>query len=204
MNWLVNGALVMSILSLLLISKTYALPLVLVAAALKALGQGVGQVVLQGEALKRADPGSLGIATGTIFMGNDLGNTLGPVIGGAVTNSLGYSAMFYVGIAAFALAMAAFIVYQKRRRRKIGMTPSAFLSQSPLRIGMRKDKTMTAIPFRFAGRSSVRRSFIRSSGACCCPNTAIPSRPRKTSAACLLRSDFLWAPRNRSNSSGWI
>jgi predicted MFS family arabinose efflux permease len=50
-------------------------------------------------------------------MGNDLGNTLGPVIGGAITDSLGYSAMFYVGIGAFALAMAAFIVYQKRKRQ---------------------------------------------------------------------------------------
>ncbi len=117
MNWLVNGALVTSIISLLLISKTHSLSLVLAAAALKALGQGVGQVVLQGEALKRADPGSLGIATGTMFMGNDLGNTLGPVIGGAITDSLGYWAMFYVGIAAFALAMAAFIIYQKRKQQ---------------------------------------------------------------------------------------
>jgi predicted MFS family arabinose efflux permease len=115
MNWLVNGALLVSILSLMLISKTYALSFVLVAAVLKALGQGIGQVVLQGEALKRAAPGYLGIAAGTIFMGNDLGNTLGPLIGGAVTDSLGYSAMFYVGIAAFAMAMVSFIVYQKKK-----------------------------------------------------------------------------------------
>ncbi len=118
MNWLVNAALIVSMGSMLLCSRASFLPVILAAAALKAIGQGVGQVVLQGEAVKQAEPERVGIAVGTIFMGSDLGNTLGPVIGGAISDHYGYAAMFYWGIAMFALALVAFACYQRKHSRQ--------------------------------------------------------------------------------------
>lgn len=112
---LVSGALVVSIISMLMCTNTASLFVFLIAALFKALGQGIGQVALQGESIKRADINSVGIASSTILIGNDLGNTIGPAMGGFVSEAVGYPAMFVCGAAVFAVALAAFLIYQKKK-----------------------------------------------------------------------------------------
>ena len=111
---LVNGALICTAISMLLVGNGMALSILIIAAVLKALGQGVGHVSLQGEALKKADPLHVGAAASTMYIGNDIGNTLGPIVGGAVRDWAGYAAVFNISVGLIVIAFIAFNIYQKR------------------------------------------------------------------------------------------
>lgn len=118
---LVNGALICTAVSMFSVSVARSLGLIVFAATMKALGQGVGHVSLQGEALKKADSQHVGAASSTMYIGNDIGNTLGPIVGGVVSQNMGYASVFNVSIVLVAIAFVAFNVYQK----KIGYTKPA-------------------------------------------------------------------------------
>ncbi len=111
---LVNGALICTAVSMFLVGKGMVLSVMIVAAVLKALGQGVGHVSLQGEALKKADPLHVGAAASTMYIGNDIGNTLGPIVGGAIGKASGYTAAFNFSIVLIVIAFIAFNIYQKK------------------------------------------------------------------------------------------
>ncbi len=113
---LVNYALAFTIISMFSAGIANSLLLVIVAAVLKALGQGIGQISLQGEALKRAEIARVGVATSTMYIGNDIGNTLGPIVGGVVSQWSSYKDVFTVSIGIVVVAIIAFNIYQ----RKIG------------------------------------------------------------------------------------
>ena len=115
---LVNCALVCTAISMFTVGVAKSLGLMIFAAVLKAFGQGVGHVSLQGEALKKADPEHVGAASSTMYIGNDIGNTLGPIIGGVISQNMGYASVFNVSIILTAVAFVAFNIYQK----KIGYT----------------------------------------------------------------------------------
>ena len=120
MSIMVNSALAVSIVSLLLMSRAALLPIVMIAAAFKALGQGVGQVVLNGESVKQMDAVHVGAAVGMVLMGNDLGNTLGPIAGGFVSQHWNYATMFVVSAMCFAVMMVVFNVCLARRGQQQG------------------------------------------------------------------------------------
>ncbi len=72
------------------------LPLLIVSAIFKALAYGIGQPVLQTEALQRAGEGRKGVAGGTIYIGGDMGQALSGILGGAIVLHFGYTALFAV------------------------------------------------------------------------------------------------------------
>ena len=111
---LVNVSLVFTIISMACTGAATSLQIIIVAAVFKALGQGTGYVSLQGEALRRADAGHVGVATSTMYIGNDIGNTAGPILGGLIMQSFGFSMVFTVSIGLIAVVMLAFNVYQKK------------------------------------------------------------------------------------------
>lgn len=124
---LVAVSLLMTACSMLSAGLAFGLPLILVAAVFKAMGQGVGQVSLQGEVVRQADPARLGVVTGTIFIGNDVGNTLGPIAAGALSEHVGYGPMFFLVILVVLAAMGVFLFYQK----KIGYRKPAPRKETP-------------------------------------------------------------------------
>jgi MFS family permease len=124
---LVNFALVFTVVSMACVGAAASLQIIIVAAVLKAVGQGTGFVSLQGEALRRADAGRVGVATSTMYIGNDIGNTAGPILGGLITQSFGYSMVFTVSIGLVAAVMIAFNLYQK----KIGYQKPAVQTETP-------------------------------------------------------------------------
>lgn len=75
-------------------AKSYALPLLLISAVLKAIGQGTGQSVIQAESVKRLGINKAGVASSTCYIGMDLGNVLGPTIGAYIIADAGYDALF--------------------------------------------------------------------------------------------------------------
>ena len=56
----------------------------------------------------------VGIATSTFYIGADLGQGLGPVICGKISDYSGYTTMFYCVAALIVIAMAGFNHYQKK------------------------------------------------------------------------------------------
>ena len=114
---IVNLSLVTSAVSMVLIGKSTILPIILVAGALKALGNVGGQISLQSACVKKVDAAKIGIATSTYYIGADIGQGLGPIWGGKIAQAFGYEAVFYCMGAIFLIAVAIFTVYQRRTQR---------------------------------------------------------------------------------------
>jgi len=91
----VDISLFLTALSMLFVGKTSSFYVVMFAAVLKAIGHGAGQISLQSACIKKVSPDKVGIASSTFYIGADIGQGLGPVIGGKISDMFGYSAMFY-------------------------------------------------------------------------------------------------------------
>ena len=95
---MVLSSLGLTALSMLLLARAWTLPMCLAAALLKSIGQGMGHITLQGEAMKRADATRTGIVASTMLLGNDIGNTLGPTVSGIIAQHSSYAAVCYSGM----------------------------------------------------------------------------------------------------------
>ena len=115
--WVVSISLAVSMTSMLLLSKAGTLSIVLIAAVFKALGQGSGQISLQSACIKSVDEHHVGVASSTYFIGADIGNSVGPMLGGAISGTLGYEVMFRdVGMITFATIIV-FALYEQNVKR---------------------------------------------------------------------------------------
>jgi MFS family permease len=92
--------------------------MLIAAGILKAVGQGSGAPAIQAEAIKMLGKERSGVASSTCFIGADVGNVIGPWLGG-VTNSVTSYATTFNGYAIFLLlSSAAFAFYSKVIKRK--------------------------------------------------------------------------------------
>ncbi len=118
LTWIVNISLLLTAASMIMIGKAGGLVLILMAAVFKAIGQGGGQISLQTACIKKADAARVGIATSTYYIGADIGQGFGPMIGGKLSEVYGYKIMFYCTGALMLLGVAAFNIYQKNEKGK--------------------------------------------------------------------------------------
>ena len=77
-----------------MIGHGHALWSILVAGIFQAAGQGMAQPSLQAECLRTAPAGKRGAASSTYYMCVDCGTGFGSMLGGAVADRLGFSAMY--------------------------------------------------------------------------------------------------------------
>jgi predicted MFS family arabinose efflux permease len=110
----VNISLVVTALSMVLIGVAPILSILLVASVLKSIGQGGGQISLQTECIKRVDAGRVGVATSTFYIGADIGQGVGPMIGGAISSGFGYTTLYMVCAALMLISMIVFNLYQRK------------------------------------------------------------------------------------------
>ncbi len=82
--------------ALWLISASWGMIPLMIAAVLKGAAQSSGQASAQAECAKRTEKNRRGVAMSTCYLGNDLGNSLGASIGGAVSSRYGFGTMFGV------------------------------------------------------------------------------------------------------------
>ncbi len=97
----------------LLLSQASVLWVVLLAAVAKAFGQGAAQPSIQAACMKKLDASRSGVAAATFFIGADIGQGFGPMIGGAISQFYGYDIMFLV---CTGLMVIAAIAYASRTR----------------------------------------------------------------------------------------
>ena len=109
-------AFVCGIFALVLIGGADTLQMLLAAAVVKAFAQGMSQPAIQTEGLRMVRPERRGVASSTIYIGGDLGQAVGPMLGGAVAQSVGYGIMYWICAVPIAAAWAYFFMREKRSR----------------------------------------------------------------------------------------
>ena len=80
--------------SLFLIGRARVLAVVLIAAVLKAVGQGSSTTAIQSECVKTLGKERSGVAVSTCYIGQDIGNAVGPTLAGYMISARGYEFMF--------------------------------------------------------------------------------------------------------------
>ncbi|MBR5340549.1 MAG: MFS transporter [Erysipelotrichaceae bacterium] len=95
-------------------ARAHALPLVLFAAVLKAIGQGSGQSAIQADSVKKLGLERSGVASSSCYIGMDLGNVLGPAIGAFVISGSGYALLFDMYAVLLLLCIPIYWLYTKK------------------------------------------------------------------------------------------
>lgn len=113
---LVDIATIFTVISALFVAKGSSLVIFLAAAVARAIGQGVGHVSVQSQALKLADAGRMGVVSSTLMIGQDIGNIFAPIIGGFVADTLNYEWAFYVGLMIVAVLGIVFHINQSMHK----------------------------------------------------------------------------------------
>jgi MFS family permease len=81
-------------LSFIVISFSRSLPMFLFAAVISAFGYGAAQPAVQTLCMKSVPESRRGSASGTSYIGQDLGNLIGPIIAGTIAEHSGYEFMW--------------------------------------------------------------------------------------------------------------
>lgn len=115
---IVNISLILTAASMFLIGASSGLVWILAAAVFKAVGQGEGQIALQSACIKKVDDSKVGVATSTYYIGADIGQGFGPILGGKVSALFNYHTMFYCIAALMLVSAVLFTIYQMRGIKK--------------------------------------------------------------------------------------
>lgn len=106
-------ALTLTAAGMLLLGFSRSLPAVLTAGILRALGQGALQPSLQAASIKKVERERVGTANSTYYLGGDIGQGIGPAVGGAVISQLGYTQLFGMCACCMLLGMVIFRCTEK-------------------------------------------------------------------------------------------
>ena len=108
--------------SLIWLSYSTTLPMIIATGILRAIGQGAAQPSLQAGCINRVGRDRSGVATSTYFLGGDVGQGIGPMIGGfilaQVAGNTGYQLMFWFCAAIMVIAMTYFFFFLKKEKIK--------------------------------------------------------------------------------------
>ncbi len=113
--WTIYPAFIISIAFALCFGRSYSLIPVLIASVLKAIGQGSGSSAIQVDSVRKLGLDRSGVASGSCYIGMDLGNVLGPAIGAFVISSKGYGVLFDIYAAMLALCIPVYWLYSRKR-----------------------------------------------------------------------------------------
>lgn len=106
-----------SAVGLYLLAGASSLPVVLLVAVLYGIGVGAGQPAIQAQTTKEVELSQIGVAVSTCYLGNDIGQGLGPVLGGVISDGFGYGMIFLVAGFLHMTAIALFFLYEKKHRK---------------------------------------------------------------------------------------
>lgn len=107
-------ALIVTVVALLVLSAAGGLGGIVAAAILYGIGFGAAQPALQATTLRIAHPERKGVANASFFTAFDLGIAMGAILLGAVSQAVGYEALFIVSAVSVMLALVVFAVFARR------------------------------------------------------------------------------------------
>jgi len=87
-----------------------------IAAALKGLGQGAGQPSLQAQCINSVPAYRVGLASSTYFIGPDVMQGLGPIVGGYIIAYSNYETIFFVCGGLLALGLIIYAIHLKNNK----------------------------------------------------------------------------------------
>lgn len=96
---------VSAVIAAILLGSASSLAVILFGAVFQAAGQGMAQPNLQAECVKRVEETRRGTASSTYYMCSDVGQGLGAIVGGALSERFGYGFMYYSVAAIFLLSV---------------------------------------------------------------------------------------------------
>ena len=96
-----------------LLSEASSIVWVFLAAVLVSAGQGSGQPSLQASCINSVERERTGVATSTFYLGSDIGQGLGVMIGGMVSSAFGYGTMYRISAVIMIIAVVIFAFYNK-------------------------------------------------------------------------------------------
>lgn len=116
LHYIMYGAYFFCATALYLLAGARSLAVVLGVAVLYGIGVGAGQPALQAQSTKEVKIEQVGIAVSTCYLGNDIGQGIGPALGGMVSDRFGYGAMFFCAALLHTAAFFLFYFYEKKAR----------------------------------------------------------------------------------------
>lgn len=111
--------LVLTAVGMFMLGQSRTLPMILITGVLRSLGQGAAQPALQAGCINEVGLDKSGVATSTYYLGGDICQGIGPMIGGMVVEAIvginGYTALFNIcgGLLLCALVFFAFVTRKK-------------------------------------------------------------------------------------------
>ncbi len=118
LSYFVYPAFIIAAVAAVMIGSAVTLPVMLLAGFIISAGSGGLMPALQANCIKKLGAGRTGLAVSTYMIGADVGNGLGPILGGAVSGSFGYGKMLYLSAAIMPLGLIIYYIYTKQERRK--------------------------------------------------------------------------------------
>ena len=79
----------------------------------------MSQPALQTEALKSVPAEKRGLASSTMYIGGDLGQAVGPILGGVVAQQAGYGNMYMLSAIPIAVAWVYFVLRERKRKKVV-------------------------------------------------------------------------------------
>ncbi len=104
-------------LGFLILGQTSVFWLIILAAIMKALGQGSGVPGIQSTTINIVGREKAGLVSSTCFLGQDIGNTFGPMLGGIIAQNYGFKTL-YSGFSIVFIIAACAIYYAIRLAEK--------------------------------------------------------------------------------------
>ncbi|HJB96621.1 MAG TPA: MFS transporter [Candidatus Mediterraneibacter intestinigallinarum] len=114
----VYPATILSGISMFMLGHAEGIGIILLSGIIRSIGQGTAMPALQTECIRTVGIERSGVATSTYYLGGDVGQGIGPMIGGVVVGSMGYEGMFDIcGILLLSMTVV-FYYLEKRKRRE--------------------------------------------------------------------------------------
>lgn len=115
---IVIPAMLVVMLEAIVLGSAMSLWMIVFAGVLQAVGQGSAQPTLQAAAMKTLPPEKSGVASSTFYLGSDIGQGFGPIIGGYVADYFGYGTMYYSAAGVILAGAVLFSVYLFGRNKR--------------------------------------------------------------------------------------
>lgn len=113
----VYPATILAGLSMFLLGHAEGLGMILLSGVIRSIGQGTAMPALQTECIRTVGLERSGVATSTYYLGGDVGQGLGPMLGGMIAGSMGYEGLFDIcGILLLSMTVVFYYLEKKKRR----------------------------------------------------------------------------------------